>query len=51
MVRGEIPFRALEKTDPKAYQKHVENGRRVYYSNCFFCHGDALGGDGMYAHA
>ena len=51
MIHGESPFRALEKTDPKAFQNHVENGRRVYYSNCFFCHGDSLGGDGMYAHA
>jgi hypothetical protein len=51
LIHGESPFRALEKTDPKAFQSHVENGRRVYYSNCFFCHGDSLGGDGMYAHA
>ena len=50
LIHGESPFRPLEKTDPKAFQKHVENGRRVYYSNCFFCHGDSLGGDGMYAH-
>jgi Cytochrome C oxidase, cbb3-type, subunit III len=51
LIHGENPFRALEKTDVKAFRDHVENGRRVYYTNCFFCHGDALGGDGMYAHA
>lgn len=50
LLRGENPFRALEKTDPKAFVQHVENGRRIYYSNCFFCHGDALGGDGMFAY-
>ena len=50
LIHGESPFRALEKTDAKAFREHVENGRRVYYSNCFFCHGDALGGDGMFAH-
>ena len=50
LLRGEDPFRALEKTDPKAFAQHVENGRRIYYSNCFFCHGDALGGDGMFAY-
>jgi len=51
LIHGESPFRGLEKTDAKAFREHVENGRRIYYSNCFFCHGDALGGDGMYAHA
>jgi mono/diheme cytochrome c family protein len=50
LLRGENPFRALERTDPKAFVQHVENGRRIYYSNCFFCHGDALGGDGMFAY-
>jgi mono/diheme cytochrome c family protein len=50
LLRGENPFRALEKTDPKAFVQHVENGRRIYYSNCFFCHGDALGGDGVFAY-
>jgi hypothetical protein len=50
LVTGANPFRALEKSDPKAFRKHVENGRTVYYKNCFFCHGDSLGGDGMYAH-
>ena len=50
LLHGENPFRSLERTDPKAFQAHVENGRRTYYSNCFFCHGDDLGGSGMYAH-
>lgn len=26
-------------------------GKTVYYQNCFFCHGDALGGDGHFANA
>ena len=51
LIHGESPFRALERTDPKAFVQHVENGRHVYYSNCFYCHGDALAGDGMFAHA
>lgn len=44
------PLRELERSDPKRFLAHVENGRRTYYRNCFFCHGDALAGDGMYAH-
>ena len=44
------PYRALEKSDPPAFASHVANGRRVYYENCFYCHGDALRGDGMYIH-
>jgi hypothetical protein len=32
------------------FRRHVENGREVYYRNCVFCHGDNLGGNGMFAH-
>ncbi|MGH7587590.1 MAG: hypothetical protein ACRELU_03250, partial [Gemmatimonadota bacterium] len=28
----------------------VEEGKRVYYQNCLACHGDALSGNGHYAH-
>lgn len=48
---GDSPYRELEQSNPDEFRKHVENGRRVYYQNCFFCHGDNLGGNGMYAHA
>jgi len=51
LIHGENPFRKLESSDAKAFVQHVENGRTVYYSNCFYCHGDALAGDGMFAHA
>jgi hypothetical protein len=51
LIHGENPSRALERSDPKAFLQHVENGRTIYYSNCFYCHGDSLGGDGMFAHA
>ncbi len=50
LVTGDNPFRHLEKDDPKAFQEHVANGKKVYYENCFYCHADALGGDGMFAH-
>ena len=45
------PYRTLEQSDPDGFAEHVENGRRVYYENCFYCHGDDMRGDGMYAHA
>jgi hypothetical protein len=48
---GENPFRELETSNPDEFRKHVENGRQVYYRNCVFCHGDNMGGNGMYAHA
>ena len=48
---GENPFRRLETSDPAEYRKHVENGRRVYYRNCVFCHGDNRSGNGMFVHA
>ena len=44
------PFRHLEKDDKDAFRAHAENGRRVYYQNCFFCHGDDLDGQGHFAH-
>lgn len=50
LTRGANPFRDLEETDPEQFAVHLENGRTTYYRNCVFCHGDALAGDGMYAH-
>lgn len=47
---GENPFRHLETSNPAEYRTHVENGRKVYYQNCVFCHGDNLSGDGMFVH-
>jgi hypothetical protein len=47
---GDNPFRALETSNPDEFRRHVENGRQVYYRNCVFCHGDNLGGNGMFAH-
>jgi mono/diheme cytochrome c family protein len=47
---GDNPFRELETSNPEEFRRHVENGRRVYYQNCVFCHGDNLGGNGMFAH-
>lgn len=43
------PYRHLEEDDPEAFEEHVENGRRVYYENCFYCHGDQMRSDGLYA--
>ncbi len=44
------PFRKYEKTNPGEFREHVNNGRKVYYKNCVFCHGDNLDGKGIYAH-
>jgi mono/diheme cytochrome c family protein len=50
LARGANPFRELERTDPAKFAEHLRNGRTTYYRNCVFCHGDALAGDGMFAH-
>jgi hypothetical protein len=50
LIRAENPFRHLAETDPQAFRQRVNHGREIYYENCFYCHGDALGGDGMFAH-
>lgn len=47
----ENPHRALERTNPALYRQKVEAGRKVYYANCFYCHGDLMRGEGMFAHA
>ena len=47
---GDNPFRHLETSSPDEFRKHVENGKRVYYQNCVFCHGDNLSGNGMFVH-
>jgi mono/diheme cytochrome c family protein len=49
LVTLDNPYRALQASDPVAFRQHLENGRRVYFQNCFYCHGDAMRGDGMYA--
>ncbi len=48
---GENPFLPLQTSNPAEFRKHVENGRRIYYQNCVFCHGDTLAGNGMFVHA
>jgi len=50
LVLGDNPYRELEEQDPEAFLTHLENGRRVYFQNCFWCHGDGMGGDGMFAY-
>ena len=47
---GENPFKPLETSNPEEFRKHVENGRRIYYRNCVFCHGDTMAGNGMFVH-
>ena len=46
----ENPFLRLEASDPAEFRRHIANGRRVYYRNCVFCHGDDLSGNGMFVH-
>jgi len=48
--KGVNPYRALETSNPEEFKKHVEAGRKVYYQNCHFCHGDNLEATGMFVH-
>jgi mono/diheme cytochrome c family protein len=50
LARGVNPFRELESKDPEAFAAHLAEGRRVYYQNCVYCHGDNMEGDGIFAH-
>ena len=35
--------------DEENFEKHVREGAEIYFKNCFFCHGDALNGEGHFA--
>jgi mono/diheme cytochrome c family protein len=46
------PFDVLKGRRPKALERNDENlaaGRRLYYRNCMYCHGDFLNGKGQFA--
>lgn len=47
---AENPFGPLATSNPAEFRTHVENGRRIYYRNCVFCHGDTMAGNGMFVH-
>jgi mono/diheme cytochrome c family protein len=49
LIHAVNPYRELERTDAEAFGRHVANGRQIYFRNCFFCHGDAAAGDGLFA--
>lgn len=44
------PLRLTEANDPDEFGRRVADGRRVYYENCFYCHGDLMRGQGIFAH-
>ena len=48
--KGENPYWELEKSNPEGFRQHIEAGRKVYYRNCVFCHGDNIAGTGMFIH-
>lgn len=50
LVTAENPYRQFETSNPDSFRIHVENGRRVYFQNCVFCHGDDMKGNGIFAH-
>jgi hypothetical protein len=50
VARGDNPLRHLKDSDPESFAVHVAAGRDTYYENCFYCHGDGLAADGVFAH-
>jgi mono/diheme cytochrome c family protein len=39
------------RKDTENLSHHIEEGKRIYYQNCFYCHGDDLDGKGHFAQA
>ena len=51
LIAGDNPYRSLEHDDPEAFAIRLENGRRVFFQNCFYCHGDNMNGKyGMFSY-
>ena len=38
------------RKQPDKYQEYLKLGARVYFQNCFYCHGDRFDGRGHFAH-
>jgi mono/diheme cytochrome c family protein len=38
------------RDDEANLKRYIEEGRVIYFQDCFFCHGDKLAGDGHFAH-
>lgn len=38
------------RQEPDRYEEFVQDGARVYFENCVFCHGDRFDGEGLFAH-
>jgi mono/diheme cytochrome c family protein len=51
MITLQNPYRALETQNPEQFKTHLQNGKRVYYQNCVFCHGDSMAANGMFVYA
>jgi len=39
------------RKDTANFKKYLEEGKKIYYQNCFYCHGDDLDGKGHFAQA
>lgn len=39
------------RKDTANLKKYLEEGKKIYYQNCFYCHGDDLDGKGHFAQA
>jgi mono/diheme cytochrome c family protein len=51
IIKHDSPLRELKESDPEKFAGHVDVGRKVYYQNCYYCHGDVMAADGHYASA
>ena len=38
------------RDDEANLKRYIKEGLAIYFQNCFFCHGDALDGEGPFAH-
>jgi mono/diheme cytochrome c family protein len=49
LITADNPLRKLETSDPDEFRRRVDNGRKIYYRSCHYCHGTDLAGNGLFA--
>jgi len=38
------------REDPERREQYILEGQKIFFQNCFYCHGDRLDGEGHFAH-
>ena len=51
LLEVDNPYRPLDESNPEKFRQHLDEGRKIYFQNCYFCHGDRMEGKGHLAYS